>query len=494
VSEKRIAITRKKDFFFVSGILVISVIISLPFIQSKVISENNFSSYLPALIEFHKNIKNWILMPKWSPDFGSGYGLPFFIFNPPLFYYVSEVFHLIGYDFINSMNLSCFLLNILSGLFMYLLAKELLGKTSGFVSSALYILCPYILTALNVKYDFAELSSLPLLPVTALSFYKLSFAEKNYWKYFFSGALSLALLLLSHIKTSFIFLILLLLCIPVLTIYFNKKLNSFTACAGSFFTGLLLSAFFWIPALLEKKYVRFAETPWRFSILVSFVCTLFFACLFDLLIIKFHKLKYLFIIILIILMFALFPLLTKEFSYSDFNEKDFSPKKIASKGIFVISKKEYEPIWVREKSDKSPETRFTTIKGNVQLFYYMQGNKKIIVEKINPVQYSFRVNSLEDSKLRINIHYFPGWRAYIKEPRTLYKFEEVKIDCSNKYGLMDINVPSGYPEFEIRFENTSLREFSNILSFIGILALYFVYLFSKVYPPDHQPRTGKTGN
>ena len=98
----------QKEFFPISVVFVIAVIISLPFIQSKLISGNNSTTYLPAIIEFHENIKNWILMPKWAPDFGSGYGLPFFIFTPPLFYYVTEFFHLIGYNFLNSINLTCF--------------------------------------------------------------------------------------------------------------------------------------------------------------------------------------------------------------------------------------------------------------------------------------------------------------------------------------------------------------------------------------------------
>ena len=465
-------------------VFVIAVIISLPFIQSKLISGNNSTTYLPAIIEFHENIKNWILMPKWAPDFGSGYGLPFFIFTPPLFYYVTEFFHLIGYNFLNSMNLTCFLFNILSSFFMYLLVKEFMGRTSGFLSSIVYILFPYLLTTLNMKYTLIELSSFPWLPLIIWSFYKLSFAEKDYWKYFFSGSLSTALLFLSHNKTSFIFSILLLLYIPTINIYSKKKLNKLLVCVSCFFIGFLLSAFYWIPSFFEIKYVRIEESPWRFSALISFTCSLVFAFLFYLLIKRFPKLEKLFFIILIILLLTFFHLLTRDFKYYEFNGKAFSPKKIASQGIFVTSKKEYEPIWIRERLNKSPENKFTTIQGILQLMYEMKGNKKIIREKFYPTKYSFKLMALEDSKIRINIHYFPGWRAYVKGTKTLNEWKEAKIDYSNKYGLMDINVPSGYPEIEMRFENTSLRELSNILSFTGILALYFVYLFSRIYVTD----------
>jgi hypothetical protein len=42
--------------------------------------------YLPGVIEFDRLLRGGDLIPTWAPDFNGGYGDPFFLFNPPLFW------------------------------------------------------------------------------------------------------------------------------------------------------------------------------------------------------------------------------------------------------------------------------------------------------------------------------------------------------------------------------------------------------------------------
>jgi len=75
---------------------------------------------------------------RWVPDAGYGYGYPQFNFYPPSVYYLGEIFHLAGMQFVDSVKLMFILGYILSALAMYLFVKDLLkSRFAGFVSAML---------------------------------------------------------------------------------------------------------------------------------------------------------------------------------------------------------------------------------------------------------------------------------------------------------------------------------------------------------------------
>lgn len=63
--------------------------------------------------------------------------------------------------------------------------------------------------------------------------------------------------------------------------------------------------------------------------------------------------------------------------------------------------------------------------------------------------------------LRLNSHYFPGWRASIDG-------EPADIAVDPQYGFMDLQVPPGTHRVEARFANTGVRQASNAVSAISI--------------------------
>ena len=66
------------------------------------------------MVEFHENIAHGILLPRWAPDLSHGAGQPLFLFNPPLFYYLGEFWHLVGFDFVQSINLALIVIVVAS--------------------------------------------------------------------------------------------------------------------------------------------------------------------------------------------------------------------------------------------------------------------------------------------------------------------------------------------------------------------------------------------
>src|SRR3989344_5265294 len=176
---------------------------------------------------------------------------------------LGEAFHLLGLGFIDSVKLVFFFSIFLSGLTMFVLAKELWGKLAGLTSALFYMTLPYRAVDVYVRGALAESFSFVWLPLILWSFYKLSnLQEQSDYKlyrrkstnYTLLSATFLALLMITH---NLIFLPFMLI-LPIYLFFLflktsEKKLFAFN-CLLSTVLALGLSAFFWIPAILEKKF------------------------------------------------------------------------------------------------------------------------------------------------------------------------------------------------------------------------------------------------
>jgi len=182
------------------------------------------------LEQFDKCFHDLQIPCRYVPDAGFGYGYPLFNFYAPAFYFLAEIFHLIGFSFTTSVKIILILIKIGGGVGLFLLSRSLLA-------TALFTFAPYQATNLFVRGAFPELLALNLIPWV---FY--FFKNKNYpW-----AAFSLALLFLSHSLTSLAVLILL---IPYLFFFVKDyKHQLFT-----FLTAFGLAAFFLLPAFWEKN-------------------------------------------------------------------------------------------------------------------------------------------------------------------------------------------------------------------------------------------------
>jgi len=190
---------------------------------------------------------------RWASDLNFGYGYPMFNFYPPFFYFVSVVFSFLTHDIVQSINLACVLFWVLSGFGMYLFAREFWGHKGGLLSALAYIYAPYHIQDLYVRGAFAEFSSFAFFPLIMLSFYKIY--QANDKRYFLLGVVSAFALSLTHNIMSMLFF-------PVAVVYslflffINRNSRAFYATFLILALGLMASAFFWLPALLEKKFLN----------------------------------------------------------------------------------------------------------------------------------------------------------------------------------------------------------------------------------------------
>ncbi|MBN2406598.1 MAG: tetratricopeptide repeat protein [Elusimicrobia bacterium] len=236
-------------------VIILLVIAVYPLLRFKLHSGHEAFAYFPRLIEFDENVKDGVLIPRWAPDLSEGYGQPIFIFISPLVYYLGEVFHLMGLGFVNSVNAACLLLIIISFFGMYGYASEFFGKRGGMIAAIAYIYAPYFMLDLYVRYALSEFAAFAFYPLILWSVYRLS--KKADIKYIIAGILSWSFLVLSDHSMALLFA-------PVFVayaiyLYFfslrTEKTAFFLSITAMIQLVLMLTAFSWLPMLIERDFI-----------------------------------------------------------------------------------------------------------------------------------------------------------------------------------------------------------------------------------------------
>lgn len=214
------------------------------------------------VFEMGKALKDGMFPVRWVSDLGYSFGYPIFNFYAPLPYYVGGFFNILGFDALVATKIMMGAGLILSGVFMYLLTKEFWGKTGGIISALFYVYAPYHAIQIYVRGDVGEFWAYAFIPLVFFGFYKIFKSSENktsnIWKWVCIGSLGFAGLILSHNLTAMMVTPFIL--IAILLYYYialkNKEILSIRYTLYAFVLGLMLSAFYWLPALFEMKYTN----------------------------------------------------------------------------------------------------------------------------------------------------------------------------------------------------------------------------------------------
>lgn len=221
--------------------------------------------HIAWLYEMFTTLKLGQFPPRFVPDLSFGYGYPLFNFVFPLPYYIGSLFHLIGLSLVNSTKFVFFLTIPLSFLFMYKLLRQYCDQLLSFVGSFIYVYTPYRATDIYVRGAIGEILAFVLLPLILLTFMKItsieSKADKIWW--IALGALSLGLLILTHNIVSYMFIPFALLYVVFIIFTQKQKRKALLTIILTVIVGLMISAYFWIPALLESGLMKY-ETVFNF--------------------------------------------------------------------------------------------------------------------------------------------------------------------------------------------------------------------------------------
>jgi len=240
-----------KKLFFPLLIIFIFILYSLPFFQPGFYLSHDGEPQVARITAFYKAIVDGQIPPRWAGDLNYGYGLPTLSFFFPLEGYLGTVIRLLGLSLQNVYKIEMVGAFILAPLFFYLWASLLFKKHVAFAGTLFFGLAPYHFLDIYVRGQLAEMLAFVFIPLV------LFFVERNIKKHslinIIGGGTSLAFLILSHSIISLLFTGIICLYISFRN-YKSKKALSFNLSIIIF--GLILSAYFWIPALFEGKYIN----------------------------------------------------------------------------------------------------------------------------------------------------------------------------------------------------------------------------------------------
>lgn len=221
------------------------------FKASDLIHTHDSLVHLPRIASYYKALGDGQFPVRWAGDLNYGYGMPLFNFMYPLPYLISSFLLLLGLGLVSSFKIVLFLSFLFSGFFMFLFAKEFFGdeKKAIFVTF-FYQFAPFRLIEILLRGDIGEIYTYTFLPLALFGILRV-FKTHNK-KAFILASFSTALLILSHNSVSLLFFVVLMLFI----IFFAKNKKDFFLGIAALIMGILISAFYWAPAILEHKYTH----------------------------------------------------------------------------------------------------------------------------------------------------------------------------------------------------------------------------------------------
>ncbi len=223
------------------------------------------------LFEFDRVFTGGVWYPRWFPDMTYGYGYPLFNIYGPLAFYIGELFHLIGFDFVTAVKLVFALAWVASGLAMYGFVKRLFVKrTVAFMAGLLFVFMPYHLIDVYVRAALAESVALVFLPLTLWAFYE-TVHSRNIRSVLFA-ALAYAGMVFAHNGIALLFSIVLGAWIIFLLLRIRnpryplvskngiaKLFRASLPTAFGLALGLGLTGIFMLPLVLEYKFINVAQ-------------------------------------------------------------------------------------------------------------------------------------------------------------------------------------------------------------------------------------------
>jgi hypothetical protein len=251
----------KRTVFYLGVLLaffLISVPVMLPFFHAGYFPTHDGEWAVVRLTDMFRTLRDLQFPARYSGELNFGYGYPLFNFAYPLPYYLGMIPYVFGAGFVNSIKIVFASSVFLSAFFMFLASKALWRNNwAGAISAILYVYFPYRMVDLYVRGSVGESLSFVLFPL--LFYLAIKLINKPSPLLIAGIAVSVASLVTTHNIMTVLFLPAYLIITLIQASLKNKK--TIKPFFISIILGFGLSAFFWIPALLEKGNILLSKIP-----------------------------------------------------------------------------------------------------------------------------------------------------------------------------------------------------------------------------------------
>ncbi len=133
-------------------LIIIAIILAIPMFSQKLdVYADDGIQHIARAFGTYETIKEGVL-PKIISSFTNGYGYSWDLFYGPFTAFGITIMQIFTKSWVNAYKLFCFILLILSGIFMYIFVYKLSeNKKTGLLSGSLYMTFPYHLTDLYIR-------------------------------------------------------------------------------------------------------------------------------------------------------------------------------------------------------------------------------------------------------------------------------------------------------------------------------------------------------
>lgn len=199
---------------------------------------------------FHQALTSGQFPVRFVDRLNNNYGYPVMNFLYPLPFYLSEFPKLISLDFTWSVKSVFILSTIASSLAMYWCLSKRFSAVASLTGAVVYLYIPYRFVDLYVRGSIGESLAFVFPPLCFLAVYQIKNGKKIYLPIL---SFFMALLILSHNIIAILFIPLII--FESFLLLKGKSKEAFLSIG----LGFLLSSFFWLPAILDLKYVKFSQ-------------------------------------------------------------------------------------------------------------------------------------------------------------------------------------------------------------------------------------------
>ncbi len=237
------------------GLAMLALLAAWPILRAGPPTVGDGFNHYFRLAELHWAVLNGVYYPRWLPDVAYGFGLPVFNFYPLLTYWLAEVWALVGMSLSSAMQAGYTMAMITLVWGAYAWARTAFRSgVAGLAAATAYSTSPYLFLTIIHRGAYPETWGLAFAPWLFWAMLRLS---RNPG---IASALLMAVitagLALSHAVSTLLLLPLALLYLVGLVRSDLRKLLWALLGLG---LAVGLSAIFWVPVLLEARFVQLAR-------------------------------------------------------------------------------------------------------------------------------------------------------------------------------------------------------------------------------------------
>lgn len=246
----RLKIFRKNIVF----LFVLSVVVLRTLFTQGVPYTHDGHNHLARTANLYLAVRDQHFPPRWARNLNYKFGYPVFNFNYYFPFILTIPFFLISFSIEFAWKAVIFLSFFSGGVFIYLLLKKYFNRLASLTGAVFYVLAPYQMVNIFVRGMTGEIVAFGLLPLVLLSLD--SFIRKRTRKGFIFISFLLAGFFLTHNIIVLISMPVILGFILIRSFLEKKRLKAFLSGLLSIVAAISLTLFFWLPALMEKKYTN----------------------------------------------------------------------------------------------------------------------------------------------------------------------------------------------------------------------------------------------